>query len=278
MSERTAIGFLTQHGKEALVAPILEPAIDRRIFRVDSLDTDRLGTFTRDVLRRHSQLVTARRKARLAARLGGTGIGLGSEGAFIRDPVTGMLPWNVEVLVYYDRRSRLEVVARAHGPGKGAHQRVADWDGVLEFAQRTGFPEHRMVLRPEHEDHPEIQKGIGDWQDLRQAFASALQRSSNGAVFVEVDCRAHCNPTRQALIRKAAENLVARLESACPQCGVPGFWRDRFITGLPCETCAMPTREPQGEVRSCVRCEHRESYFYAAPGRAETERCDSCNP
>jgi len=48
MTERytgKAVAFLTQHGKEALVAPLLEPALGCTIVRAEGYDTDLLGTF-----------------------------------------------------------------------------------------------------------------------------------------------------------------------------------------------------------------------------------------
>lgn len=73
--------FLTKHRKESLVAPILEPFLGVRLLHVDGFDTDALGTFTRDVKRVDSQLDTARKKARIGMDLGGTRMGIGSEGS-----------------------------------------------------------------------------------------------------------------------------------------------------------------------------------------------------
>lgn len=40
--------LLTQHGKERVLATVLEPALGCRVERVTGYDTDRLGTITRD--------------------------------------------------------------------------------------------------------------------------------------------------------------------------------------------------------------------------------------
>ena len=43
------IAFLTQHGKEQVVSPILNKALGCQIERVSGFNTDELGTFTRDM-------------------------------------------------------------------------------------------------------------------------------------------------------------------------------------------------------------------------------------
>ena len=59
------IALLTQHGKEQVITPVLDPALACRIERVEGFDTDQLGTFTRDMPRFGTQLDAARRKARI---------------------------------------------------------------------------------------------------------------------------------------------------------------------------------------------------------------------
>ncbi|MEK0417293.1 MAG: hypothetical protein RI949_1299, partial [Pseudomonadota bacterium] len=63
------IGFLTQHGKEALVAPILAEGLNAEVMRVEGFDTDQLGTFTRERPRAGTQVEAAARKAELALEL-----------------------------------------------------------------------------------------------------------------------------------------------------------------------------------------------------------------
>ena len=43
--------FLTQHGKEKVVAPTLEAMLGSKVSHVTGYDTDLLGTFTRDIPR-----------------------------------------------------------------------------------------------------------------------------------------------------------------------------------------------------------------------------------
>ena len=272
------VALLTQHGKEQVIASVLDPAVGCRVKRVDGYDTDLLGTFTRDIPRAGSQLEAARTKARLGMKLAGLPLGLASEGTFGADPMIGMFPWNTEVLIWIDDVQGLEVVGTAQGNANYAHLLTADWTVAEAFARQWGFPEHQLVVRPESEEDPRIRKGIASWADLEIGFARAHQESSNGLVFLETDVRAHANPTRLENIRRAAEDLASKLCSSCPECGAPGFWRVERVTGLPCEWCGAPTEEPQADVLGCVKCTHRATHKRSDRTTADPARCDYCNP
>lgn len=272
------IALLTQHGKERLLAPVLEPVLGCTIERVDGFDTDQLGTFTREIPRAGSQIETARRKARIGMDLAGLPLGLASEGAFGPDPMLGMLPWNVEVLVFIDDERGLEVVGLAQGRSNQAHRWVDDWPAAESFAHESGFPSHQVVVRPEAEQDPRLRKGIADLAALKAAFLWAQAQASNGQVLLETDLRAHANPTRQSLIRQAAEDLAAKLCAPCPACGAPGFWIVERETGLPCAACGAPTGETRADIFGCVRCEHRVTRPRPDTVRADPGRCDYCNP
>jgi hypothetical protein len=45
------VALLTQHGKERVIAPVLEPGLGRSIELVSGFDTDQFGTFTRETPR-----------------------------------------------------------------------------------------------------------------------------------------------------------------------------------------------------------------------------------
>lgn len=272
------VALLTQHGKEQLIAPVLEPALGCRIERVGGYDTDLLGTFTRDIPRPGTQLEAARSKARVGMQLSGRPLGLASEGSFGPDPMLGVFPWNVELLVWIDDVRGLEVVGMAQGKANFAHLLARDWAAAEAFARQWGFPEHHLVVRPEREDDPRIRKGIASWAELEASFTWALQQSPNGLVFLETDVRAHANPTRQENIRLAAEDLAAKLRSPCPHCGAPGFWVVDRIAGLPCGDCGAPTRETQADVLGCVKCPQRVTRERRGRNTADPGHCDHCNP
>lgn len=272
------IALLTQHGKERVIVPVLEPALGCRVERVAGYDTDLLGTFTRDIPRAGTQLEAARKKAHLSMELAGLPLGLASEGSFGPDPFTGILPWNIEMLIWIDNERELEVVGVAQGAAVFSHLVTSDWATAKSFAGRLGFPEHYLVVRPESEGHPHIRKGIASWAELEAEFDGALEQSASGQVFLETDVRAHANPTRMETIRLAAEDLAKKLCSLCPACGTPGFSIMRRVAGLPCRECGEPTRETCAEDYGCLKCEHRLMRVRPDRQYAEPVRCDYCNP
>ncbi|KVW96656.1 DUF6671 family protein [Thiobacillus denitrificans] len=257
------IALLTQHGKEGVIASVLDAALGCRVERVSGFDTDTLGTFTRDIPRPGTQREAARRKARIGMELSSLPLGLASEGAFGPDPMTGMFAWNVELLVFIDDERGIEVTGVARGKTNFPHLLTTDWAAAKAFAQQADFPAHHLVMRPEREDDPRMHKGIAAWAELEAAFISALAESANGQIFVETDVRAHANPTRMDNIRLATEDLAKKRSSLCPGCGTPGFWIVERVAGLPCADCGAPTRETREQT----------DRQYAEPGR-----CDACNP
>lgn len=272
------IAFLTRHGKEKIVAPMLEYAFGWHIRHVDGFDTDRLGTFTREIPRRGSQLQTAVQKARIGMDLADCRLGLASEGAFGPDPVAGLMPCNVEMLVLVDDERGLRVAGEARGPANMGNALTDSWTGLLEFARLHDFPNHALVLRPEGVPAAAIRKGLNSRSMLRAAFDEAIQISPSHRILCEVDLRAHCNPTRRVIIRKAAENLIERLLSACPLCGSPGYWPGDVRTGLPCAWCRAPTHEVVADVWTCPGCGHSEVRDRQRAEFADPRHCDNCNP
>ena len=272
------IALLTQHGKLQVLAPVLQQALGCTIFLVTGYDTDLLGTFTRDIARQGTQLEAARRKARIGMELSGLPLGVASEGSFGADPVAGMFPWNVELLVWIDSERELEVVGVAQGNAAFAHLLTGEWPAIVEFAEQMAFPSHQLVVRPAAEDGLPVHKGIDSWDNLQSAYKEVLRQSRNGLVFVETDVRAHTNPTRMAMIKMAAEDLANKLGCLCPVCTSPGFAAVEAIRGLRCAGCHAPTNEMSAEVLGCVKCEHRvtrerRDLLFADPGR-----CNFCNP
>jgi hypothetical protein len=271
------VAFLTQHGKESLIAPLLEPALGCEILRAEGYDTDMLGTFSGDIKRVDSQLKTAKRKARIGMRLTGLTIGLGSEGAFVPDPYGGLMPWNIEVLSWLDDVHGLEIVGMAQGPARSMQRSIRNETELEAFAKEAGFPEHHLLLRPQNETDLRMQKGLSTWADLNQAFAQCLRASENACVFAENDLRAFCNPTRQWMIRRAAEDLLKKIQSACPVCHMPGFCKISHTPGLPCGVCRCPTKLAKAFQWQCAACAFTQE-VPATESHADASRCDVCNP
>lgn len=268
--------LLTQHGKERVFAPRLMEAFGAKLEVVSGFDTDRFGAFTREVPRAGTQLEAARAKARAAVELSRHPLGLGSEGAFVPF-APGLGVAGVELVVLVDRERALEIVGRAEGPGRHDFASVESAAQLVRFAVAAGFPQHGLTLRPDHADHPFVQKGLTSWPSLTRAFQRAQAEATSGAVFVEHDLRAHQNPTRMALIASAVADCLARMQRLCPGCGAPGFGVTALIPGRPCADCGAPTRRPMAERWGCVKC----PFFSARTlpvGAADPGVCDACNP
>lgn len=276
--EGEPVAFLTRHGKERVVAEVLEPVLRCRIAHVSEYDTDLLGSFTREIPRQGTQIEAARRKARIGMRLLALPLGLASEGAFGPDPILGIAPWNIECLLWVDDRRGIEVSGFAQGKAVSDHSLCEGWNDVVQFALGVGFPRHHLVMRPEGEGDPRICKGISNWTDLERIYSQTSGVAGNGRVFLEVDLRAHANPTRMETIRKAAVNLLENLRSLCPSCGMPGFAAVERIEGLPCADCGSATHEIRADLFACGKCAHR-AVEERDPGRAGNPLyCDYCNP
>jgi hypothetical protein len=272
------VAFLTQHGKEHLVRDRLEASLGCQLVHTAAYDTDLLGTFTKEVARQGSQLDAARAKAQIGMRLTGLHIGMASEGAFGPDPFVGFVPWNSEVLIWVDQQLGLEVQGFAHGPAQSVQKTLHSLDELHSFVAHANFPSHFLNLRPEHAHTAAWQKGIHDGQALTHAFHLAQSQSAGGGVVVENDLRAFSNPTRQALIRQAMDDLIQKLRSACPQCAKPGFGLTKNQPGLPCRACARPTQLALAEVWQCPSCNFQEQRAVKRAQSADPARCDFCNP
>lgn len=269
------VALLTQHGKERVLAPLLAGA-GFTLVHATGVDTDTLGSFTREVPRAGSQLEAARRKARLGMELTGLRRGLGSEGSFAPDPFAGLFPWNLELLVWIDDDLGLEIVASAQGPGGGASATVSSWKELRAHAAREGFPAQGLVLRPEHEAHAHVVKDLADEATLRAAYETCVSLARDGRVFVEPDLRAHACPERMRRIEEAGRDLVARLQSRCPGCDAPGWAATRRLAGRPCADCGTPTALARATVWGCVRCARTDTQEEA--GQADARHCPVCNP
>ena len=269
--------FLTQHGKETLAAPILEPFLDCKIRRVNDYDTDELGTFSGEVMRLDNQIETARKKALIGLELSGLPLAIASEGAFIPDPVAGLMPWNIEVVLWLDTTSNFEVIGIAQGPTLSLHREIRTLSELENFARSANFPSHHLVLRPDSESDLRIYKGLTEWNQLRQVFLDCQKQSSNGLVFVEHDHRAFSHPTRQVMIKRAIEDLVHKFQSICPHCALPGFAKTGQTSGLTCQQCGNKTSRPISFTLSCKNCHHTEEKS-SHETSADPRWCDVCNP
>lgn len=274
----------TRHGKERVIIPALESALGLFVELCDDLDTDRFGTFTREVPRTKSPIDTAVAKAEAALQLRpAASIGIASEGSFGPYPLMPLVAGGTELVVLVHRSSSIrlsgmDVTAETNFAAKS----VASVDAAMVFASTAGFPSHAMVVvgagsNGQPASGAPLLKGITDVHVLERAVADALR--SHGQAWVETDMRAHLNPTRMKSIGRAARQLADAARSRCPSCDRPGyvvFWR---IPGLPCADCGLPTNRPRLEVLRCDGCSQEEERPPRGTQRnASPFYCGSCNP
>lgn len=268
----------TRHGKEGVLAPILEQGLGVVCHAVAELDTDLLGTFTGEVERVLSPLDAAREKCRLAMELTGHDLALASEGSFGPHPSIPFLPADEEYLLLADRRNAIEIVVRECSLRTNfSSAQVSTEYELMAFASAVSFPSHALILRGGDSELTGILKGITRMEDLLAGFHAMRER--HGSVQVETDMRAMYNPTRMGVIEEAGRKLLERCLSSCPSCGRPGFGVLQVRTGLPCAQCGTPTRGVIARVLCCEGCGHSREDAYPDGIREEDPgRCDVCNP
>lgn len=272
------VAFLTQHGKQDLLQRRFADALGAELVHTTGYDTDLLGAFTGETSRRGAQLDAARAKASMGMHLTRLKLGLASEGSFGPDPFVGFSPWNTEILLWVDEALGIEVQGFAHGPALNLQRSVANLEELKLFAQEAGFPSHFLVVRAEASNVPTLHKGLHDFPSLVSAFKAAQAESDAGFVCVENDLRAFANPTRQAVICKAAEDLIQKLQTHCPHCGMPGYRLIRHIPGLPCRVCDKETLVPLKEVWGCGACDFEAQKRINHLEKSSPAQCGHCNP
>lgn len=268
----------TMHGKEQVIAPLLQEYLGVEIVAATGLNTDQFGTFTGEVERDVDPVEAARSKCRIACREYNCTLAVASEGSFGPHPGLFFVPADDEILVLLDLENGLEIKARelttkTNFGGALFHS----WNDVKKFAVSKLFPGHGLIIREKHGCCENMTKGIRSWKELERLVARHLGQHKQ--VYVETDMRAMNNPTRMKVIEQAAQKLIAAAQRLCPQCNMPGFDVTDAVQGLPCSQCGTPTRSTLALIYTCQKCACRKEQKY--PGGKTTEEpmyCDWCNP
>ncbi|GAP98340.1 hypothetical protein NIES2104_48950 [Leptolyngbya sp. NIES-2104] len=264
-NDRVAV-LATMHRKEEAIAPILESEFGLKVQVPTDFNTDRFGTFTREIARSGDQLEAARKKAFAALERVGGDLAIASEGSFAPHPSFPMLPCNREIVILIDTLNDLEIVGESISTETNFnHRTVSNYDEAYQFAMKIGFPEHKLVVI----DQEKILKGIGDFDQLKAAVSS-------GKVHLETDMRAMNNPTRMKAIAKATLDLIKKLKHCCPECGTPGFTVAEVKRGLPCSWCGSPTDLILVSVDRCSKCGFAQEKI--SEQKADPMYCPYCNP
>ena len=278
---RTAV-VATMHRKETIIAPLFEAAFGMKIIVPSEFDTDRFGTFTREVQRLGTQMETARLKARRALEKTEATIGIASEGSFGPHVQCPWIASNREVLLLIDIQHNFEVYADELSLKTNfAHADVSCVEEAMAFAKKVHFPSHALVATTDPEEPQALvrYKGITHWDDLSEKVKSLLNQSSTGLVRLETDMRAMFNPTRMEVIEQTTRKLIQKLNRICPRCNCPGFDVIEETRGLPCAWCHEPTNQIKTVIDGCQHCTfQQERQDIMLPKLADPGQCLRCNP
>lgn len=268
----------TKHEKEKVIAPLFETALDVQCEVPDNFDTDQLGTFTGEIERGAGPIATARQKCLQAMEASQCDLAIANEGSFGAHPTIFFAAADDEFIILIDKKNNLEIVERELSTDTNFNAEVLQTEKqLIEFAKRANFPSHALILRKSKDDFSEMIKGVSDWDLLKNTFTTWIEMY--GTAYVETDMRAMYNPTRMAVIEKAAKKLLAKVQALCPQCHTAGFGVSNVINGLPCGLCGSPTRSTLSAVYTCTKCSYTKEVAF--PNRKLEEDpmyCDRCNP
>ena len=278
MFQGRSLLIATKHKKEKAIAPILESALGVTCFVNETFDTDTLGTFTGETERKLDPIATARQKCLMAMEASNCDLGVASEGSFGPHPHMFFTSADDEFLIFIDKKNNLEIIARELSTDTNFNgEEVSTEKDLFDFADSVKFPSHGLILRKSKDDNSDIIKGILDPSQLRESFTKLGDKSKT--VYVETDMRALYNPSRMKVIEAAAQKLVIKINSLCPQCSKPGFGITEAKKGLLCRLCGTPTNSTLSYIYVCQHCQHIKEEMH--PNKKTTEDpmyCDYCNP
>ena len=266
----------SMHEKERVLKPLLEKEVGVKCIVPENLNTDELGTFSGEVERKLTPLETAKQKCVLAMQLSNCDLAIASEGSFGPHPIYGFIPSDDELLFFYDKKNKLEIIAHELSTQTNyAYDEFQNYDQAIDFASSVLFPSHGLIVKDKN--NQVIEKGITNWEQLKSAFSKAQQIYS--IVKIETDMRAHFNPTRMEVIQQCAHKLIKAIQSTCPNCKTPGFIVVNSLPGLPCDRCEAPTRSVLKHIYQCKKCNHQKEVEHPNGKYHEDPMyCDFCNP
>lgn len=268
----------SKHKKEKVIAPLLEKHLGVTCFTNENFDTDTLGTFSGEIKRELDPITTLRKKCLLAMEASHCSLAVASEGSFGSHPYMFFAKADEEFLIFIDKINNIEIIAKelsieTNFDGK----EIKTEKELLEFAEAVKFPSHGLIARKSEKDNAHIIKGISDINSLKQAFRKLIQKSDS--IYVETDMRAMLNPSRMKVIEIAAEKLVEKIKSCCPECNMPGFDISDINDGLKCKLCGLPTKSTLSYTYTCQHCKYnKEKMFPHNKTKEDPMYCNYCNP
>tara|TARA_R110002012_G_scaffold300941_1_gene500995 strand:+ start:18397 stop:18879 length:483 start_codon:yes stop_codon:yes gene_type:complete len=146
--ENRRLLIATKHGKEKVIAPLLEKHLGVSCFVDQRFDTDILGTFSGEIKRELDPIANARRKCLLAMEANNCDLGVASEGSFGAHPTIFLASADDEFLIFIDRKNNLEIIARELSMETNFNgKEIESEQELLDFAKAVKFPTHGLILR-----------------------------------------------------------------------------------------------------------------------------------
>jgi predicted Zn-ribbon and HTH transcriptional regulator len=279
-NNRVAI-LATMHNKEKVISPLFKEHLGINVIVTKGLNTDIFGTFTREIKRPDTQIITARLKAKKALKMYDEKIAIASEGSFTPHPLVPYIYANREIIIFLDQENDLEIIGELFSIETNFnHQTISSLEEAEEFAQKVGFPEHSLVISFANisTGKTESIKGITSKENLINSVEIAI-KNTNGKFHIETDMRAMYNPTRMKNIAFATQDLINKINSLCPQCNTPGFMINQKIPGPPCELCHQPTSLIKAVIFQCQKCGFTQQQLFPNNQEfADPSLCEYCNP
>lgn len=278
MFQGRRILIATNHGKEAVISPLLEKELNLKCELVENLQTDSLGTFSGEIDRVSDSLTTLRNKCLLGLKEADCDLVIASEGSFGAHLSLFFVQANEELVMLLDTKNTIEITAKSISITTNFDAKeISNWAELKDFAEKALFPSHGLILRPSKSDYSEIYKGVSDWVALESIFNKL--KKNHAVIYVETDVRAMFNPTRMKNIEQATLKLIEKINSKCPECQCPGFDVTEVISGLPCEWCNRPTESTLTHISTCKKCSYQQENKFPNGKELESpEFCNHCNP
>ena len=268
----------TKHSKEKVIGPLVEEQLGAEWFVNPTFDTDVLGTFSGEIERKDDPLTTLKNKCLLAMEVSNCELGIASEGSFGPHPTLFFGHTDDELLVFIDKKYNLEIYVRELSTETNfGGAEIKNLTEAEEFSSKHGFPQHALIVKNLKDDLDFIRNGIDNYSDLNQSVKECL--SIHGKAYLETDMRAMYNPTRMKVIESAAQKLMEKINSKCPECKTHGFSVSESKPGLRCEWCSSPTDSILYHLLTCQKCSFSEKEFYPNGKKFEDPMyCSNCNP
>jgi hypothetical protein len=268
----------SMHGKEEVIAPLVEKELGMLVLKNKTFDTDQFGTFSGEIERSLSPLDTLRKKCLAGMEHTACDIGIATEGSFGPHPFLFSVPAHEEIMLLIDRKHEWEFVAKTLVTDTNFQGRTLDNEDALRaFADEVQFPSHGILLKDQASNFQLVLKDADSMEELYHQFKQCQEM--HDTVYAETDMRAMRNPTRMKVIEQVCHKLLEKLNCPCPNCHSPGFDVVEQLPGLPCSSCQMPTASILVERFACQSCQYsvdknrRDGRTYEDP-----MYCSFCNP